>query len=230
MFTPPFNACSIIEHFIFAPSFSRMNFNNFWFSDRKGSGLVHDKRVYLFHYLYGFSIPEEYAQCCSLTCSYHDRHWCCKTQCTGTCYDEHGNRIDECICKTGFRAEPRPENERNDRNRNHYLDKIYGNDVNKFLNRCPAPLGFSNHLDNLSKKGFGSNPFGLDNECAGTIDRRSDNAVPSLFLHRYGFTCNHRLLNRACPFNNNTVHRNFFTRPHPPFVPRTHLFKRHILL
>ena len=98
------------------------------------------------------------------------------------------------------------------------------------MDRRTAALCFRHHRDNSREQGVGANLFHLDDEPAGAVDGGADDSIARLFLDRYGFSGDHRLIYRTGAFQNTTVEGHLLTGPDPQTIPKLNLIQRHIFL
>ena len=96
--------------------------------------------------------------------------------------DQHRNGVDKGIGHARLRPDPCPYDEGDNRDADHDLDKISGDDVRQFLDRRTAPLGLGDHVDDLRQKCLGPDLFRLHDQRARPVHGCADNAVTRL-LH-----------------------------------------------
>src|SRR5437773_456239 len=74
------------------------------------------------------------------------------------------------------------------------------------LNGRAAALCFADHAHDLREQRFTADALRLHYEAARSIHRAACNGVTLAFLHWNRLACDHRLINRACTFEDYSIH------------------------
>src|SRR5205823_1164664 len=98
---------------------------------------------------------------------------------------------------------PCHERERRDGDDRRY--EVTGHHVREPLDRGPAPLCLGNHGDDPSEKRLRSHALCPHHECAGAVDGRAYDAIPTPLLDRDRLSRDHRLVERALTLEDETV-------------------------
>ena len=146
MFAPAFEGGSQSEHPGRLHSVRGSHRSQHWLAVCQSSGLVHDEGIDSPQDLDGFRILEQDTCCRSLAGCDHDRHRRCQTEGTGAGDDEHRDSVDDRVRHSWLGAHPRPDTERQNRNRDHCRYKVSGDDIHELLNRRPAALSLCDQL------------------------------------------------------------------------------------
>ena len=100
------------------------------------------------------------------------------------------------------------------RDRDHQRDEPAGDLVREPLDRRAAALRLSDHLHDPRQNRVASDPVRAHDEGAALIEGAGDHALAHSARDRHGFAGQQRFVDRAMPFDDLAVDRDFFARPH----------------
>ena len=101
---------------------------------------------------------------------------------------------DPAASEARFRADPAPDNERDDGDENDRGHENAGHAVGELLNRCAAALRLGDHRDNAREQRFGSDFFRAHDEGASAVDRGAHDAIAGLLANRHRLASHHRFI------------------------------------
>ena len=110
-----------------------------------------------------------------------------------------------------LRTEESPDSDGDDGGYNDGRDKVRRNCIGEPLNGGAAALSFAHHPHNLRKQCFAADALRLHYEAACSIHGAGCNSVTPDFLHWNRLTGDHRFINRACTFQDHSIHWNLFS-------------------
>ena len=114
------------------------------------SGLIDNERVDFSESFECLGVFHEHTFPRAASHADHDRHRCGQSERARACNDQHGHRIDQGMGEFRFRAEPHPQDEGEDGNRQHRRHEERGDLVGESLDRRAAALGLRHHVHDLT--------------------------------------------------------------------------------
>ena len=229
MFTSTLKTRREAQQLLFIESLNERNRYQLRSAFSQGSGLIDDQSVDFAKHFDCLGILEQDAGLSPLAGGNHDRHRRCQAKRAGARNNQHGDGVNDCISHSRFWAHGGPHNKRDDRDQNHSRNKVTRNDVCQFLNGRAATLSFYYHLHDLRQQSFGPYSLRFHNERAGPVDGCADYAIARFLLNWDWFTGDHRFINRAIPFDHDTIHRNLLAGTNAEVIAFVYLVKRNVL-
>ena len=130
----------------------------------------------------------------------------------------------------GLRPKPHPDDEGEHRNRQHRRHEDARDLVGETLNGRAAPLGFGNHVHDLSEQCVATDPLGAHDETARAVDGAACHLVPDGLFHRERLAGDHGLFHAGVTFDHRAIHGHLVTWNHAQPVADFHLVERDFMI
>ena len=220
MFTGTLQIRSKLHQLPLRISLCRENVRHMRFPGCDCSGLVqcHDLRFSCILQCHG--IFEKDSVFGSHAVSDHDRYRCCKSQCTRTADNEHGNPARQC--KTDVFSGKQPDDDGDPCNGDDRRYKHTGYFIGDFCNRRLGSCRIRHHPDDLGKRGVFSHTGCLTAQEPGLVRRCRADGGAFLFVDRNTLSGECCLVDRTATFYDNSIDRNIFPRTHDKDIPLPH--------
>ena len=194
------------------------------------AGLVDHQRVDLGEPLQRLGVLDQHARLGAAPGADHDRHRRRQAERAGARDDQHRDRGNQGVSHRGWRPEDRPHDEGDDRDHDHRRDEPARDHVDQALDRRARALRLGDHLHDPGEHGLAADPLGAQNEAARLVDRAGADPIAPGLLGRHRLARQHRLVDRAAPFDNFAVDRDLVARAHPQAVADLDHLKRHFFI
>jgi hypothetical protein len=108
--------------------------------------------------------------------------------------------------------------------------EVAGHEVGELLDGSAAALRLGHHGHDTREQGLGADLLGAHDQRAGAVDRRSDDRVAGLLLHRDGLARDHGFVDVARALEHHAIHGHLLAGPHAQPIAGLHRIERDIFL
>ena len=175
-------------------------------------------------------IANQHAQLRATPHPHHDRHRRRQTERARTRDNKNGHRIRNRVCQRRRRSKNEPSDRRQHRDADHSRHEPRRDLVRQRLDRRATALRLRHQVHDLRKQRIRSHFLSAHEEAAGLIHRRANHPIAHRFRHRHRLPREHRLINVAGAFDDDSVERNLLPGSNPQEVADLDPVERHILV
>ena len=202
------------QDFVSGQLCQRHDIGDFRLAFGNGAGLIQHDRVQPIGIFQVFGAFDQNTVFCSLAGPDHDRGRCRQAERAGTGNHHHGGKVHQSPREITRIKNEIPGSKGNDRQAHHRRHKIAGHDIGEPLDRRLGPLRRFDDADDLGQRRVFAD-FGRPKlERAQFVDCGADDRVADLLVDRNAFASQHGFVQCGGPFEDNAIHRHFFTRSH----------------